>query len=171
MSWTPKYIENIIKAAVNLQAFCDKRSYLLPFINYKRYVDSSYLYCHPPPPTLHIWNSIQIHPKRWTRYSKQSCRLGRGHVVCIFSKKELSLRNCSELTYESTNFSSSWIFDLLWVAGSERLFSKASLSKTRKTSKDKKTFTWALLNGCSEKIREARGKCLRQSPVLIPAID
>ena len=53
------------------------------------------------------------------------------------------------------DFWSSYYFDLLVAVDSERLYSKASLIKTRKSSKDQKTFASTLQNGHSEKIEKS----------------
>ena len=75
----------------------------------------------------------------------------------------------------SGNFQSNFSFESLLVAGSERLDSKVSLSKRRKTFKDqkktkyqKKTFVCALQSGCSEKNENAREKC--QNPASVTLI-
>lgn len=52
------------------------------------------------------------------------------------------------------DFWSSYYFDLLVAVDSERLYSKASLIKARKSSKDQKTFASTLQNGHSEKIEK-----------------
>ena len=58
----------------------------------------------------------------------------------------------------SGSFLSNCSFELLWVAGSERLHSKASLLKTRKASRDQKEMlVCALDNGCC-KTGKAQGE-------------
>ena len=74
----------------------------------------------------------------------------------VFTIQLVSLleRNFALLSW---NFWSNCSSKFLLVAGSERLDSKASPSKTSKTSKDqKKLFVSGLQNGCSE---DVQGKC------------
>ena len=74
----------------------------------------------------------------------------------------------------SGNFQSNFSSKFLLVAGSERVDSKASLSKARKASKYqetkdlKKTFAYALQNGCSKKNGNAQEQY--HNPALVAVI-
>ena len=71
----------------------------------------------------------------------------------------------------AVNFKSNCSSEFLLVAGSERLDSKISPSKTRNTSvtsKDQKNFFgWDLKNGCSEKVENVKGKCRNIAPITL----
>ena len=82
----------------------------------------------------------------------------RGNILLKVQLQVMSIQLVALLernfsyTLFSGNFQSNFSSRFLLVAGSERLDSTASLSKTRKTTTyQKKTFAHVLQNGCSEK--------------------
>ena len=99
---------------------------------------------------LHLWNEMFILSRILARRQSQNCEQLIWSKVAGCSYTDPLKRN---IFYESFfgKFLSSCSFVLPWVAGSERLNSKASLLKTRKTSKNqKKILACALENGCSK---------------------